>query len=232
MALIFLPDGADIRGSIGGTVYSRNRSGNYKRGRTVPVNPNTDAQVEVRNAMRSLTIAWQTLLTEAQRQGWSQYADNVPWVNKLGQTVKLTGLNMYCRSNVPRIQNGLAVIDDAPTVFDLAPAELALVVTASEAAQTLSVAFDDTQPWASEDGAFQSFLMGLPQNDSITFFGGPFASAGVILGDNGTPPTSPQILSSLPFSFAAGQRLWVRSRIGLADGRLSEFAQVNFLAVA
>jgi hypothetical protein len=34
------------------------------------------------------------------------------------------------------------------------------------------------------------------------------------------------------FPFAEGQRLWVRSRITRGDGRLSEFAEINFLAIA
>lgn len=43
-----------------------------------------------------------------------------------------------------------------------------------------------------------------------------------------TPPPFPLIVPAT-FPFRAGNRIWVRSRIARADGRLSEFAQLNFL---
>jgi len=44
-------------------------------------------------------------------------------------------------------------------------------------------------------------------------------------------PAGPAVIAS-PFPFAEGNRIWVRSRVGRADGRLSEFAEVNFLGDA
>lgn len=231
MALVVLPEGTQISGSIGGTTWSRNRYGAYKRSRSVPVNPNTERQVVIRNATRSLAIGWANSLTESKRNSWEHYASNVAWKNRLGQSVFLTGSAMYVRSNVPRLQAGLARVDDAPIVFDLAPAELALVVTATEAAQTLSAAYDATAAWANEDDSAQLFYVGRPVNPGIKFFGGPYRFAGKVDGDGITPPTSPEVLAS-PWTIAEGQRIWVRTRVTLADGRLSEFAEVNFLAAA
>lgn len=231
MARVVLPEGKQISGSTGGTTHSHNRFGPYERSRSIPVNPNTDRQVTVRNIVRALSIAWQNTLTEGQRGGWEGYAQMIAWTGVLGTTAYLTGLNMYSRSNVARLMNGLTRIDDAPVIFNLAPAELALAVTASEATQQLSVGFDDTEGWCSEDGAMQVVYMGNPVNPSVKFFGGPFRLAGVILGDSVTPASSPALIA-VPFPFSDGHRIWVRTRIGLADGRLSEFAQVNFLGAA
>lgn len=231
MALVVLPEGTQISGSSGGTTWSRNRFGAYKRNRSLPVNPNTSRQVAVRNNVRSLAIAWNNTLTQAQRDAWNVYGANVTWTNKLGQAVNLTGLNHYIRSNTPRLGAGLARVDDAPTIFTLAVAELSLGATASEATQIITFTFDDTATWASEDGAFQQFAAGLPVNGGIGFFGGPYRLVGNGLGNSGTPLTSPQTFTS-GFPIAAGQRLWVRTRIGRADGRLSEFASVNFLVAA
>ena len=58
MALIRYAEGQQRSGSIGASVYSHNRYGAYIRARSVPVNPNTDRQVAIRNAIRALTIAW------------------------------------------------------------------------------------------------------------------------------------------------------------------------------
>lgn len=231
MALVVHPEGTQVSGSIGGTTWSHNRFGAYKRNRTVPVNPNTDIQVQTRNILKSLAIGWETFLTQAERDAWKVYADNVPWVNRLGQSVFLTGSNMFIRTNVARQLAGPAYLATAPIVFDLAPAELLLAVTASEATQNLSVTFDDALTWVDTANAFQSVAVGLPQNPNIRFFGGPFRLTLPILGSVSSPETSPFDVAS-PWPFSEGQRLWVQTRIGFADGRLSTFARVNFLADA
>ncbi len=229
MTLVVYPEGTQMSGSTGGTTHSKNRFGAYIRGRTVPVNPNTDRQSAVRNAVRSLTIAWQNTLTQVQRDAWETYAANIPWQNKLGQSVLLTGLNHYVRSNTPLIQNGIARVDAAPTIFNLATAELALAATASEATQDLTIDGDAGGAWIGEAGAWQFFSMGLPQNGAIKFFGGPYRQITAVPGAG--PPPFPVVIGGA-FPFAEGQRIWVRSRIARADGRLSDFAIVNFLAAA
>lgn len=233
MALVVLPEGQQRSGSIGGTVWSRNSAGAYIRNRSVPVNPNTDRQVAVRNYVKNLTIRWANTLTQNQRDAWDVYAANVDWLNALGQVIHLTGLNHYVRSNVPRQQSTLAEVDDAPVIFNLAVAEQALAGSASEATQQVEVSYDDTADWCSEAGGFEAFYMGIPQNASIKFFGGPWRLMGSILGvdsPNGEP-SSPDLMPQT-WPFGEGNRIWIRSRIGRADGRLSEIARVNFLAAA
>lgn len=229
MALVVLPEGQQRSGKQGGIVWSRNRSGAYVRNRAVPVNPNTDRQVAVRNAVRSIAIAWDTILTAVQRAAWEVYASNVVWKNKLGQDIHLTGLNHFVRSNTPRVQNGIARVDAAPVIFDLAIAELELAASASEATQDLTINGDGGAPWVGEADAWQFFFMGLPQNGSIKFFGGPYRQLTAVPGAG--PPPFPVVIAAA-FPFAENQRIWVRSRIARGDGRLSEFAQVNFLGAA
>lgn len=229
MALIRFAEGQQRSGSIGGTVYSHNRHGAYIRARSVPVNPNTDRQVAIRNSARALAIAWENVLTQAQRDAWETYGANVGWLNRLGDPVHLTGLNHYLRTNTQSIALGKPRMDTAPVIFNLAAAELALGATASEATQQITITYDDTETWANEAGAFQFFQVGMPQNSGIKFFGGPYRYA--FLADGATPAVSPAIFT-YPWPFAQGQRLWVRSRILRADGRLSEFAVLNFSAAA
>jgi hypothetical protein len=229
MAVVRYPEGQQRSGSAGGSVYSHNRFGQYIRTRSIPVNPATDRQVAARNRVQNLTIAWGNTLTQAQRDAWEEYAANVPWQNALGDTAYLTGLNHYLRSNAAKLQAGLARVDDAPTIFNLAQAELALVCNGSNPPTEIEVEFDDTQDWASEDLAAQIVSMGIPKNPSIAFFNGPWRFATALLGNSTTPITSPQTVTT-PWTYSVGQRVWVRTRILRADGRLSEFAQVNFLA--
>lgn len=229
MALLVLPEGQQRSGKQGGVVFSHNAGGPYVRNRAIPVNPNTDRQVAVRNAVRNLAIAWDQILTQALRDAWDVYAANVSWTNRLGQTITLTGLNHYIRSNTIRVSVGIPAINAAPVVFDLAAAETALVVTASEATQDLTINGDGTAPWVGEADAWQFFYMGLPQNASRKFFGGPYRFLTATPGAG--PPPFPVVIAA-SFPFAEGQRIWVRSRIARGDGRLSEFAQANFLAAA
>lgn len=231
MALIRYVEGQQRSGSLGATVYSRNRFGQYLRPRSVPVNPNTDRQNVVRTILRQLAIAWNQDLSAAQRDGWKTYGDNVAMLNKFGDPVYLTGLNHYVRSNCGILQVGGSRVDDAPTTYNLGDSEQALAVSASEATQELSVTFDDQLDWCDEDGAAELVYCGQPQNPSHTFFGGPWRLAGSIDGDSVSPPTTPATIAA-PFTFVEGQRIWVRTRIIRADGRLSEFARVSFLAAA
>lgn len=229
MALVKLPEGQQRSGAQGGMVWSHNAGGPYVRERAIPTNPNTDLQVSIRNAVRACAIVWTTVLTQAQRDAWDTYAANVSWVNALGGVITLTGLNHFIRTNTVNVSLKFGRIDAAPVIFDIAAAELALGCTASEATQQLSITFDDTETWANEAGAFQHFYMGIPQNASRKYFSGPWKYITSVAGV--TPAVSPK-LATAPWPFAEAQRIWIRSRIMRADGRLSQFAQVNFLAAA
>lgn len=229
MALVVLPEGQQRSGSIGGTVWSHNRSGAYVRNRSVPVNPNTDRQAAVRLAVRNLAIEWEEILTQAQRNAWDTYAANVDWKNRLGQSINLTGLNHFIRSNAIRGQAGVPTNNVAPSLFLLALAEDELAVAASEATQELTINGNAAGAWLGIADSWQFFFMGLPQNAGIKFFGGPYRLITAIPGSG--PPPFPAVVAA-PFPFAEGQRIWVRSRISLGDGRLSDFAQVDFLGAA
>jgi len=189
--------------------------------------------VAIRNFVQNLTIAWGAVLTQNQRDGWDLYASLVDWQNKFGDTVHLTGLNHFIRSNVPRLQIGLARRDDMPEEPYLAAAEQALGCSASEATQNATTAYDQTAAWATEAGGFQVFYAGIPQGGSIKFFNGPWRLLDAQFGQdapNGEPSGSHIV--PWPWPIVEGHRLWLRSRIGRADGRLSEFAQINFLCDA
>lgn len=222
-------EGQQRSGRLGATIASHNAGGAYLRAGSIPVNPNTDRQVAVRNAVRALSIAWQNTLTQVQRDAWDIYASNVGWFDVLGQRITLKGLNHYSRSNVARLVSGIASIDDAPNIFNIGTAEKALAVSASEATQQLTINGDGTMAWIGEANAWQFVYAGMPQNPSIKFFGGPYRLVVAIPGAG--PPPWPATPAS-PWVFADGQRMWVRTRIARGDGRLSDFAQVNFLCAA
>ena len=210
---------AQASGALGGLVFSRNAGGPYMRARVTPTNPNTPEQQAVRAFLSQLTSLWVNSLTVAQRQGWTDYAANVPLINRIGQSRNVTALNMYVRSNVPLLQAGFARQDVAPTIFDLgdftAPIGIAI-----DATQMLTVTFTDTDDWVDETDAGMLIYISRQQNPSINFFKGPYQFAGSIDGDDTTPPTSPAAIP-LPFPAVAGNILFFRAQVVRADGRLS-----------
>ncbi len=221
---------SDARGSIGGTVFSRNRGGAYIRSRTKPINPNTPGQQEVRAVMAFLTNRWSQNLTATQRDAWNLYAASVVMQNGLGESINLTGFNHFIRSNSILQRTGNTVVNDGPTIFEIPDADNTLAVTASEATQLLSVVFDDSLAWANEADGYLWTFQGTPQNAQRNFFGGPWRALSSIAGDAKTPPTTPDDQSAV-FAIAEGQRDWIYARIQRADGRLSQpFRADTFVA--
>jgi hypothetical protein len=85
---------SQIRGSINGTVFSRNRSGAIARGRTKPVNPVTQRQSEVRAAFGQASSSWGSL-TAADVADWEAYAALVTRINGLGETYTPKGRQIF-----------------------------------------------------------------------------------------------------------------------------------------
>lgn len=208
-----------ISGSIGGLVFAPNKGGVSIRARKTPVNPNTPQQQAVRTAMASLAVQWNNTLTPAERDAWETYAANVPIPNKIGSSILLSGISMYCRCNVPRIQAGLPQVDVAPTIYnigDFSAPTFAYDSTNSE----VDVTFVDTDDWVDEDDAAMLVYSSRQQAPSINFFKGPYRLAGSIAGDSVTPPTTPAAVTA-PFPCAATNRCFVKVSVTRADGRLS-----------
>lgn len=222
MALIKFGGGVvQMSGSIGGDTFARNRYGNYARARTKPTNPNTSRQQAVRAAVAFLTQRWSVTLTAVQRTAWNLYADSVNMKNRLGETVHLSGFNHYIRSNATRKTGPTVLIDDGPTIFELPAQDPTFSVSGSEATQALTIAFDDTLPWAVEDGSFLFLFQGKPQNAQRNFFAGPWRFINYVGGIDPGGPIEPHVEIG-DFAIAEGQRQWVYGRISRADGRLSE----------
>ena len=209
---------SDIRGSIGGTVFSRNGGGAYAKQRVCPTNPNTAGQGIVRAIMSSMYAAW-ALLTAAIRGDWALYATNVTLPNRLGDQINLSGYNMFTRTKAVCDLIGVAVPAVAPSVMSLAEQDPTIAITPSETGGDIDVAYDNTLGWAGEVGGHLLCYQGLPQNATVNSYDGPFKYAGK---EDGAviPPTSPAAITSL-YTITEGQKCFMQFRILRADGRLS-----------
>lgn len=207
-----------ISGSIGGTTYSHNAGGPYMRERRIPTNPGSQFQTELRGYLAQLTALWPTL-TEAIRDGWEAYAENVLLPNPLGDQRNIGALAHYVRSNVSRLQAGLTRVDTAPVIFtlgDFTQPDIASIT----APQALSLNFDVNDDWVDEDDSALLIYGAKGYNPTINFFKGPYRYSDLIAGDSTTPETSP-FAATLPFVLQAAQKSFIFGRVTRADGRLS-----------
>lgn len=103
----------DMSGKVGGTINSNNRGGKYAKNWARPVNRNTVYQINARNLQTRFAQLWRTL-TAAQRAAWIAAAPLFPYVNRVGDTVFLSGFNLYCKLNINLALVGVAAITVPP----------------------------------------------------------------------------------------------------------------------
>lgn len=121
MALVLFGNGvADMRGSIGGTTFARNKAGAFARNRTAPVNPQTVKQQEARSRFTDALDKF-SLLTDEQREGWYSIAHNTTRVNSLGQTYVPSGRQIFLEQANNMLLIGSAPLEDPPLNADLPP---------------------------------------------------------------------------------------------------------------
>jgi len=211
---------AAASGSVGGLTYSHNKGGQYTRARKIPTNPNSAFQQVIRSLVSQISDAWANTLTSAQRTAWNTYAANVSMLDRLGQSMKLSGLNHYIRSNVPRVQAGLARIDAGPSTFNLGDYTPCTFTSLVAATGVVSIGFTTSDDWVSETAAALLLYVSKPQQDTIAYFKGPYRLAGMLQGNAGSPPVSPGTWNS-PYTYVAGQVAHIRLQVVRANGRLS-----------
>lgn len=138
-------------GSAGSVTSSRNRAGQYTRNRRSPTQPiGSGRRADIRAAFSAATKGWSDL-TDAQRMAWAAFADTYPYQDSLGQTIKLTGHQLYVACGTQLLNCGEPLPTDAPTSG----------VTPSVSAVTVSIAVGTSafQVDATNDGTANDFLL-------------------------------------------------------------------------
>ena len=106
-------------GSIGGTTHSHNRAGQYTRNRRSPVQPiGTGRRATVRAVFSAASAAWSGL-SAADRAAWDGFADTHPITDSLGQSITLTGHQMYVRVYSSCLNVGLPAPTTPPVILTL-----------------------------------------------------------------------------------------------------------------
>lgn len=106
--------GVPSSGSIAGTTYSHNRAGQYTRNRRSPVQPvGLGRRAQVRANFGGASSAW-AALSAAVQAAWTSFAASHPITDALGQSVTLTGHQMYVTVNAQLLNCGQAQSSTIP----------------------------------------------------------------------------------------------------------------------
>jgi len=209
--IVLATPAADIRGKLGGIVFSRNTWGNYIRLKTSPVQPQTPRQNQIRAAVTMLAEYWRDTLTGPQRDAWSEYAEATNKMTGLGLRSPLNGLIAFVRFNAEMVANGFAVLTTAPAMPGVAPMPSG-TITGSTANGIRITAIFPTLAATDRIFLYKNAVV-LPQ--SRNYFGGPWTYAASFTG-----------LDALPWTVvpaadvAIGQRWFLRGRLYQAVGKV------------
>jgi len=190
-------------GSVNGVTSSRNRFGQYRRTKAIPVNPQTTRQTQVRDTFGDLASQWGTL-TPTQRASWETCALEFPKVDSLGQAIVLSGFNMFVRANSALVDIGEAVL--LTPVASTAWVTATVVPTAAAGTPALSIAY--VAPAA---GHFLRVDAG-PMVSAGRSYGDTFALL-FFVDDTGVSPQNALAAYVARWgALIAGQRIFVRAR--------------------
>jgi hypothetical protein len=129
---------SDMRGKLNGSVFAKNRGGNYLRTKVTPSNPQTIAQQAARSLLTTYSQGWRAL-TEDQRSSWNNAVSNWTGTDIFGDIKTPTGLQLYIRLNVnvslagsspltlPPLAGSVPAIENVDVTVDASPQTLTIV---------------------------------------------------------------------------------------------------------
>lgn len=99
----------DIKGKVGGSVFSSNKNGKYFRNNSVGGGRNSAIWDTKKTILGSVAQRWR-LLSHDQREAWNLAATQIPKTNKVGDVVYWSGFNYFSSVNSKRLNLGGSVI--------------------------------------------------------------------------------------------------------------------------
>lgn len=100
----------DIRGKLGGSQFSKNKSGNIFQNKPNRKQSSSSGQSAYRSNFAFLSKHWNGI-SVSDKEANSAAALNYPYVDKFGVTRYFSGYQLLLRSNLNRLMSGLAPID-------------------------------------------------------------------------------------------------------------------------
>lgn len=205
MAIIQSPYGGGVLiGSIGSTTFQRGRFGNLARTRTKPVNPNTLRQQTVKAFFSQASGEWDSLLTGAERDGWIDYALNTPVTGPKGNSIVLTGRQMWMRARVFQLLYGGGPGTFPPPTPGIPPEPLAVI---SYDTGTGDVSLDALAGVPA--AGIVNFLISRNLKPSRNYWKGPFTQSAFVL----IPAIPPIVIGNVSPVGVVGDKIFVQSKV-------------------
>lgn len=197
---------SDIRGSVGGNTFARNKAGLYVRARVKPSNPRSTLQQQRRAQASAATAAWGALSAQ-QRADWQAYAVNTSWTNRLGDSINIGGEAAFVRLSCSRLLAALALPTDAPDEYGHAGGTIA-TITAVPSTQIITLA-DPTAGWLKETVDAQLMVFeSMPQSGGREMMPSRWSYMQTIVGA-AVPETFPFPLQESRWTFVEDQRMGI-----------------------
>ena len=198
---------ADIRGAVGGNVFTRNKGGLSVRSRIKPLNPKSTYQ-QARRALLSGAAAYWAVLTAQVRADWQAYAVNTSWTNRLGDSINIGGEAAFIRVATMLQLAGQGLPAAAPTAYGHASATIG-TVTAITTTQIATLA-EPVVGWDKDiDSDWLLVFAAMPQPASREMAPSRWRFMEAIEGDSVTPETFPYALAAWPWTYKEGDRLTI-----------------------
>ena len=155
--------GPPSSGSIAGTTSSHNRAGQYTRNRRSPVQPvGTGRRAFIRASFGAASTAW-AALTSANQAAWIAYAASHPITDALGQSITLTGHQMFV-AVATQLQNVGQALPTVPPASAATTAPVASVFTVTHLG-VITITLSGT----GAAGDFILIAFSAPQSAGVTF---------------------------------------------------------------
>lgn len=204
----FGPLVSDARGKIGGTVFSRCRSGSFARSLTVPVFNQTNRRSGYEDAMVHVYSVWFSTLSIAQRAAWNTLGSNTNFTNALGVSYHPSGWNLFMRTNSLLRYFNKSLITVAPA--NATATHHPVTYDHTEPGFQMRVSVDNGWP----DATYLFFWGSFPRRHTQYYNSGPFMVdlSGLAVGLKGG------MHSMADFFYSDNDRVFLRDRAIDADG--------------
>jgi len=171
-------------------------------------------------------------LTGAQRAGWESYAAQTPLVNRLGESITVSGFNMYVRTNAYLLGLALATKTNAPLTPGLSslgtPSDPAIIASVSDGISFGTLGADAT-------GTDLTIVQyGPPVSPGTNFFRTPYSlfASGITMVATGFADEPQTVTPGRYGPLVVGQLRPIRIRSMATDGKLSNTVERIVTVVA
>lgn len=216
---------SEMRGKLNGSVFSKNRGGNYLRTKVTPANLQTAPQTTARARLAQFSQAWRSL-SEVQRAAWSGAVDSFSSTNVFGDTVNPTGNTLFTKLNINSAIAGGSQMNVPPALVAVpSPSNVALTATAT--GNVLNLDFDPS----SVPAGLRMEIQATPQlSPGISNANSKFTTL-VVVDDSFSSGDSISAEYVAKYgALAAGRKVFVRVRfIHIASGIVSQKIATNVI---